>query len=108
MFNLERMNELEVYFRDDPPEVHGFRTIMVTDPDEHPFIEGWWPPGHIIGYEHPMTHTVLDLLNAIAADKMPTPNFYDGVQNQRVLAAIEKSSKTKSWQKVRVLPEFKS
>lgn len=108
VFNLERMNELEVYFRDDPPEVHGFRTIMVTDPDEHPFIEGWWPPGHIIGYEHPMTHTVLDLLNAIADDKMPTPNFYDGVQNQRVLEAIEKSSKTKSWQKVRVLPEFKS
>ena len=38
------------------------------------------PPGHIIGYEHTFIHTVYDLLEAMAKDKLPSPNFEDGVQ----------------------------
>ena len=30
-------------------------------------------------------HTVYDLLEAVAKDKVPTPNFEDGVKNQKVL-----------------------
>ncbi|MFA4044530.1 MAG: hypothetical protein HZRFUVUK_001322 [Candidatus Fervidibacterota bacterium] len=107
VFNLERMNELELYLRDDPPEIHGFRTIMVTEPDHHAYIKAWWPPGHIIGYEHTFTHTVYDLLCAIAEDRLPEPNFYDGVQCQRVLDAIERSASEKAWVKVEILPEFR-
>ena len=62
----------------------------MTEP-EHPYIKAWWPPGHIIGYEHTFTHTVFDLLEAMAEDRLPQPNFVDGVRNQRVLDAIEKS-----------------
>ena len=98
-FNLERMNELEVYFLDDPSNVRGFRTIMVTEA-EHPYLEAWWPPGHIIGYEHTFTHTVHDLMVAIHRKKIPTPNFEDGVKNQKVLGAIERSAKSKKWEKV--------
>jgi predicted dehydrogenase len=43
---------------------------------------------------------VYDLLQAVAAKKMPTPNFEDGVQNQRVLTAMEKSAATGRWVKV--------
>ena len=99
-FDLERMNELEVYLSSDPPAVRGFRTILVTDPNSHPYIRAWWPPGHIIGYEHTFTHTVYDLLEGMASGRSPRPNFEDGVANQRVLTAWEKSAKTKRWEKV--------
>ncbi|MBI1763359.1 MAG: gfo/Idh/MocA family oxidoreductase, partial [Acidobacteria bacterium] len=56
--------------------------------------------GHIIGYEHTFTHTVYDLLQAVASNKVPTPNFEDGVRNQKVLDAVERSAKSRSWEKV--------
>ncbi len=95
-FDLERMNELEVYFEKDKPLLRGFRRILVTEAG-HPFIKGWWPPGHIIGYEHTFVHTVHDLLEAMADGTVPTPNFEDGVRNQRVLAAIEKAAGNRRW-----------
>jgi predicted dehydrogenase len=96
-FNLERMNELEVYEEQGPDS--GFRTVLTTD-EAHPYASAWWPPGHIIGYEHTFTHTVLDLVRAIEADKLPVPNFEDGVRNQRVLEAIERASAQRSWESV--------
>jgi predicted dehydrogenase len=95
-FDLERMNELEVFFRGDAATVQGFRTINITQPD-HPYTGHWWPPGHIIGYEHSFTHTVYDLLEAIADGKNPSPDFHDGVRNQRILAAIEDAAARKQW-----------
>jgi predicted dehydrogenase len=97
VFNLERMNELELYV-DEGPE-SGFRTIQVTG-KTHPYLEGWWPPGHIIGYEHTFTHTVLDLLKAIKADQLPSPNFEDGVRNQAVMDAVERASESCKWESV--------
>ena len=94
-FNLERMNELE-FFSDEGPN-SGFKTIQATDP-AHPYVKRWWPPGHIIGYEHTFTHTVLELLQALAEKRLPTPDFEDGVKNQRVLDAVERSAATSEWQ----------
>jgi predicted dehydrogenase len=96
LFDLERMNELQVYFEDDPPEASGFRTILVTEP-EHPYMEGWWLPGHIIGYEHTFVHTVKDLLDGIAAGKSPAPTFEDGYRSQAVLDAVERSTQSRQW-----------
>src|SRR3954471_2370096 len=70
VWDLERMNELELYIESGP--LSGFRTISVTD-GKHPYVAAWWPPGHIIGYEHSFTHTVYDFLKAIAAGKSPRP-----------------------------------
>jgi predicted dehydrogenase len=97
VWDLERMNELEVYTESGP--LSGFRAISVTDAS-HPYMAAWWPPGHIIGYEHTFTHTVYDFLRAIADGAQPSPDFADGVQNQRVLAAIEQSASTGQWQKI--------
>ncbi|HEY3129608.1 MAG TPA: Gfo/Idh/MocA family oxidoreductase, partial [Acidobacteriota bacterium] len=99
-FNLERLNELEVFLRSDSGSVQGFHNVMVTEAAHHPYVKAWWPPGHIIGYEHTFTHTVYDLLEGIADEKLPTPNFEDGVKNQRVLDAIEKSAANKKWVRV--------
>jgi predicted dehydrogenase len=97
VFDLERMNELELYIEEGANS--GFRTILATDA-KHPYVAGWWPPGHIIGYEHTFTHTVLDLIKAVDAQQVPTPNFEDGVRNQRVLAAIERAAESRSWEAV--------
>lgn len=95
-FDLERMNELEVYYESGARGERGFRRILVTESD-HPFVKAWWPPGHIIGYEHTFTHTVYDLLEAAADRKVPRPSFVDGVRNQRVLDAIDRSSRSRRW-----------
>jgi len=95
-FDLERLNELEVFFRDDPPSLQGFRTILVTEAS-HPFAGAWWPPGHIIGWEHTFTHTVHDLLEGVADGRSPHPTFEDGVRNQRVLHAIERAHAERRW-----------
>ncbi|HVG20058.1 MAG TPA: Gfo/Idh/MocA family oxidoreductase [Blastocatellia bacterium] len=95
-FDLERMNELELYVEEGPNS--GFKTILATDA-KHPYVDAWWPPGHIVGYEHTFTHTVLDLIKAVAEQKTPTPNFKDGVRNQRVLDAIERASASGKWEK---------
>jgi predicted dehydrogenase len=86
-----------VYLTGDDPAVQGFHDVMVTDGRHHPYVGHWWPPGHIIGYEPTFVHTVYDLLEAIAKNKVPTPNFEDGVKNQKVLDAIEKAAATKRW-----------
>ena len=98
-FDLERMNELELYLESDSQAERGFKRILVTE-SVHPYVKAWWPPGHIIGYEHTFTHTVYDLLEAMAGKKQPSPSFVDGVKNQRVLAAIEKSSQSRRWVKL--------
>lgn len=98
VFNLERMNELEFYDGTDEEGRRGFRTIQATDPS-HPFLSAWWPPGHIIGYEHTFINLVADGLTRMAHGETPSPNFEDGLACQRVLDAVERSSEHGSWER---------
>jgi predicted dehydrogenase len=84
VFDLERMNELQFHSRRDSENAQGFRTILATEPS-HPYIKHWWPPGHIIGYEHAFTHGVVDFVTAVATGTPMEPNFHDGVKCIRVL-----------------------
>jgi len=97
VWDLEQLNDLQLYVEEGPNS--GFRTITVTD-GKHPYVGAWWPPGHIIGYEHSFTHTVYDFLRAIAEQKLPAPSFEDGYKNQRVLDAIEQSAREGKWMKI--------
>ena len=98
-FNLERMNELELYLKDDPVNHAGWRTINVTN-GEHPYAGTWWPPGHIIGWEESHIHQVADFLMAIQNDTPCDPDFSVGVQNQAVLEALAASAESGAWVKV--------
>ncbi|WP_405824104.1 Gfo/Idh/MocA family oxidoreductase [Streptomyces sp. NBC_01390] len=90
-FDLERLNELEFHDGTEPGAHAGFRRILVTEPD-HPYLDAWWPPGHGLGYEHSFVHQARDLVHAIAEGSRPRPSFADGLQVQRVLAAVEESA----------------
>ena len=98
-FNFEDMNRLEYYNAEDPADRRGFRSILVTE-GAHPYAGAWWPPGHIIGYEHTFVNTFADFVKAVAAGKSVQPTFADGLANQRVLAAIEQSAITRQWIKI--------
>ncbi len=96
VFNMERMNELEVYLQDDPPHIRGFRVVQASD-SVHPFMSAWWPVGHIIGYEHTFINLVYTMLKAFDKGEEFKPNFEDGVRNQAVLEAVDISSQQKRW-----------
>jgi predicted dehydrogenase len=90
-FDFESMNELAFYDGTEDAATAGFRRILVTEPT-HPYAGAWWPPGHLLGYEHSFTHEVVDLLRDLAADRDPTPSFADGLQVQLVLDAVARSA----------------
>lgn len=99
VFNLERLNELEFYSSADEEKAQGFRNIIVTE-SSHPFISAWWPPGHIIGWEHTFIHEVHDLLLAIDKGEDVYPDFYDGLCCQQVLDAVVRSTVEGCWVEV--------
>jgi predicted dehydrogenase len=100
-FDLERLNELEFFDASDDSAASGFRRILVTE-GSHPYLSGWWPPGHTLGWEHTFTHQARDLLTAIAAGDQPSPSFADGLAVQRVLDAVARSAASgNSWESVK-------
>lgn len=94
-FDLERLNELEVFWVDDEPrETQGFHRTLVTE-SHHPFWENWWPHGHIIGWEHTFVHEITHLLDCIVNDREVAPHgatFEDGYRAAVVCDAILASS----------------
>jgi predicted dehydrogenase len=98
-FNFEEMNRLEYYNAEDPADRRGFRSILVTEP-VHPYAGAWWPPGHIIGYEHTFVNAIADFIKGVVVGEKVEPSFADGLATELVLAAVERSAKTKSWVKV--------
>ncbi|PMC75887.1 Gfo/Idh/MocA family protein [Brachybacterium sp. UMB0905] len=88
-FDLENPNELWYLDATAPIAQQGFTRVLVTEP-EHPYLEGWWPQGHVLGWENAFTNQARDLLLAIR-DGDPTgftPTFEDGLALQRVLDAV--------------------
>jgi predicted dehydrogenase len=86
--------------------------VLVTE-GEDPYIDRWWPPGHIIGWEHTFVHENYEFLTALAEDGGDRdgdggadgdagfePDIQDGLAVQRVLDAIERSDETDEWVRV--------
>ena len=86
-FDLESLNHLDVCL----DGADSFSRELVTEQDD-PYIDGWWPPGHVLGWDATFTNQASDFLVALAEGREPTPSFEDGIAVQRVLAAIEASS----------------
>lgn len=100
---FESLNELQFYSTSDPGNQQGFRTIIATEGD-HPYAGAWWPPGHMLGYDHAFSNAVSDLVQDIANDRACTPDFQDGAQCVAVLEAVDKSIESGSWTQVETIP----
>ncbi len=94
-FDMERMNELEVFWvGEEPAETQGWHRVSVTE-GNHPFMSSWWPHGHIIGYEHTFVHAIDHLLNCIVHGNEVGPfgaTFEDGYRNAVICDAIVRSA----------------
>ncbi|HHT12143.1 MAG TPA: Gfo/Idh/MocA family oxidoreductase [Propionibacterium sp.] len=88
-FDFEDLNVLHLHEGSGPDS--GFTRVVVTE-GEHPYVGGWWPPGHMLGYEHGFTHQAVDFLTAITEDKQAQPDFREGLGVQRVLDAVARSA----------------
>jgi len=95
-FSLKRLNELEVLREDS----RGYETVLVTDPGD-PYVDHWWPPGHVLGWEHTFVHENYEFLSLIASGETAADSdlasFHDGLAAQRVLDAIERSDEQGEW-----------
>jgi predicted dehydrogenase len=96
-FDLERLNELEYYDLSRPSAERGFARILATEPD-HPYVGAWWPPGHLLGYEHAFTNQARDFIDAVATGTDPSPSFAEALNVQLVLDAVVRSGG--SWTEV--------
>jgi predicted dehydrogenase len=99
-FDLEDLNRLKFFSGTDSAHARGFRDILVTEGGAHPYVANWWPPGHVIGWEHTFVHSVADFVNAVVDKKQISPSFEDGLRNQIVLETVEKSAKSRKWENV--------
>jgi predicted dehydrogenase len=97
-FNLERLNELEVFWvGEQPRETQGFHQVLISEA-YHPWWEYWWPQGHIIGWEHTFVHEIAHLLDCIVNDQDIAPHgatFEDGYKAAVVCDAILESAQTR-------------
>jgi len=98
IFDMEKMNELELYDCSGPAHTQGFRRIQVGEGD-HPYVKNWWPAGHIIGYGDTFVNQAYDLVMAIKQGGKASPDFRDGLVCQQVLDAADRSASTRQWEK---------
>lgn len=96
-FNLERMNELEVFWAGEKPETtQGFHNVLVSEP-YHPYWSNWWPQGHMIGWEHTFVHEFDHFFRAIVNGTDVAPigaDFVDGYKNAVICDAIVESAQS--------------
>jgi predicted dehydrogenase len=94
-FYFERMNELHYFNAADEPGTRGFRLIQASE-GIHPYMQAWWPPGHVIGYEHTFVHELYEFTKAITDGTPTSPSFKDGLECAKIIEAVEISCAKKS------------
>jgi predicted dehydrogenase len=99
IFDMEKMNELQVYQNTDQGHAQGYRRVLVGE-GVHPYMANWWPAGHIIGYGEIFVNQMYNLVTAIKEKRAAKPDFHDGLICQYVLDAAERSALSNGWEKV--------
>jgi predicted dehydrogenase len=98
-FDLEDAHRLQYFDNSDDDHVHGWRDILVTD-FEHPYMDHWWVPGCVIGYEHTFINALSDFLKGLETGEGTQPDFRAALETQLVCDAVLASAKTGQWVKV--------
>jgi predicted dehydrogenase len=96
VFDLERLNELWVYRGDGPRQLRGLQRVLATD-ESQPGLAGWWPPGHVLGWEHSFIDELHHFLSAVITDGEVGPDgatFEDGYRAAVVCDAVLASARS--------------
>lgn len=99
-FDLEDAHRLQYFDHNDQEGLHGWRSILVTD-FEHPYMDHWWVPGCVIGYEHTFINALADFLKGLESDKKLCPDFKDALETQYVCDAVLSSAKNGQWETIK-------
>ncbi|WCJ59986.1 Gfo/Idh/MocA family oxidoreductase [Fontisphaera persica] len=101
-WDLHDAHRLQWFDHRDQGKVRGWRSIHVTDHGgDHPYMDKWWVPGLMIGFEHSFVHQLNDFLVGVASGKPASPTFKEALETQYVCDAVLKSAKTGRWEKVK-------
>jgi predicted dehydrogenase len=97
-FDLEQLNELWVYLPEEEvgDDASGFRRVSITE-RSHPFLDLWWPPGHVIGWDATFVHELRHFARAVAGKRGVAPegaDFADGYRACAIADAILESART--------------
>lgn len=95
VWDLEQLNILRV-FRSNGAGQDGFSDVIVCEA-QHPFMDVWWPSGHVLGWEHSHINMLAHFIEAVLGRTELAPHaatFADGAQAARVAAAITAASRS--------------
>jgi predicted dehydrogenase len=98
-FDLEDAHRLQYFDHRDDSHVHGWRSLLVTD-FEHPYMDRYWVPGCVVGYEHTFINALADFLRGLESGRTTQPDFGCALQTQRVCDAVLESARSGRWVEV--------
>ncbi|WP_411889413.1 Gfo/Idh/MocA family protein [Yoonia sp. SDW83-1] len=95
-FDQEDQNAIHLYTTEGPEAERGFRKILTgpAHPDYLPFCQG---PGHGTGYQDQIIIEARDFLTAIHENRNIWPTFAEGLEVNRIVAAVMDSSRKQAW-----------
>jgi predicted dehydrogenase len=99
-WDMEDLNRLQVFLADDDTRISGYKDVIVTEMD-HPFMNYWFAPGHIIGWDHTVIHQWISVLAAVTGfdPQVPTDfaTFEDGARAVSIADSIRSSAEHQRW-----------
>ncbi|MCL2684612.1 MAG: Gfo/Idh/MocA family oxidoreductase [Synergistaceae bacterium] len=88
-------NILWLYQSDTPSaKARGWMRINCTEP-EHPFMDTWWPRGHVVGWENGHVNMLAHFLDCLAEDRDVAPlgaTFKEGYEIASIIETIHRSA----------------
>jgi len=75
-------------------KARGWVKINCTEPD-HPFMDTWWPKGHVLGWEHGHVNMLAHFLDCLAEDRDIAPygaTFKEGYEVSSIVETINQSA----------------
>lgn len=92
----ERMNELNLYVAEGPPDRRGFRRILSAP--LHPAYARFCPaPGHGLGFNELKVIELAELLYALTGRPSAAVDFARGLTIEKVIHAFARSARTGAW-----------
>lgn len=93
-WNMEDPNILNVYMAATEERIKGYTKVCVTE-ENHPFMDVWWPKGHVLGWEHGHINMIAHFLDCVANDTSVAPlggTFEDGYKVAVLIDTIMESA----------------